>query len=386
MKRLSSMICLVALGMMKQAQTILNSRYYDGTYLDPYYIKMTGGFHALPSNGTQTFTARIQQNTNPGPLVYVPFYDNTSLNNPIDISLAVGATAGESGVSNGAATYSIPIMTAPPPSSLKYMQVPVSLQYSSMANSGFLGQGWNISTGASTISRRQKTIAEDNMAMPISEPMDEFSLDGEILVFDATFASRGSKIERWLTKSESFSEILSYRDNADHIYRWKIQKKDGLVYYYGSSKENLPYDNLISANNPISSNPFANSYMIFYLHRIDNIYKNNTNMCIRFEYEFGNGMPRLKKIKDVIQDDVNNQRYSEVEFFYSNKSEVNQIFLAGTSLYMDKLLNNIVVRDFSQNEIRRYHIKYSRAGINTYLAEIHEQAPDGTKLNPTKFK
>ncbi len=48
------------------------------------------------------------------PVLYTPFYTNTSLNaKQVDINLAVGATNGEAGVSNGAATYKIPIYLPP---------------------------------------------------------------------------------------------------------------------------------------------------------------------------------------------------------------------------------------------------------------------------------
>ena len=89
---------------------------------------------------------------------YTPLYTTATFDaKTIDVNLAVGAVNGSVGVSNGTASYSIPISIPPGTNGI----VPsVSVSYNSFVGNGLLGQGWSLSA-SSMITRVGKSIFHD---------------------------------------------------------------------------------------------------------------------------------------------------------------------------------------------------------------------------------
>lgn len=198
---------------------------------------------------------------------YEPFYtEATYSSKAINKTLAVGATAGSPGVSNGAATYSIPIVSVPRPDGA----VPspsLSIEYNSMAGDGLLGRGWNLSGVTSVIARSQKTIAYDGVTEPSCTAADVFTLDGKKLKLDV--ASSTSSYQVWHMEIEDYSLIKSFKNASGQIDRWEITTKDGLVMIYGEQTDSKVLATNSSGFNWNYSCDLANgAYILFYLDKV----------------------------------------------------------------------------------------------------------------------
>lgn len=336
-----------------------------------------------------TYSALISQI----PAGYEAFHTTTTFNNKaIDVNLAVGATAGAAGVSNGAATYSIPLMSPPRPKGAK-QTTSVSISYSSTSGDGQLGRGWNINAGVSIISRTQLILGQDEITNQSCTASDEFTLDGNRLICDnyVPLTPRAT-IEYWHTKNENFASIISYRDASAsrNIYMWDVFTKDGNQYRYGTLGASLT-----AATNSTGNNTTCNSatsvYTHFYLLSItSNInipyyycefeyenYRNPVNTC-GLNYKSDDKITTLKKVID---------NYGSTEFIYKgNRIDEQHTYTNGKLNVLNELLDYVVVKDYNGVLLRKYNFKYNTDFINSYLSEIQEEASNGAKLNPTIFK
>ena len=131
----------------------------------------------------------------------------------------VGNFSGNFAVSQGNATYNIPIAVA---AGRGGMQPSIALNYNSAAGNGLLGIGWNIS-GLSSITRCGKTIAQDGAkgGVTYNNSSDRFCFNGQRLV------SVGGNEYR--TEIDSFSKIIK------HTNHWQVFTKAGQVYEYGKT-------------------------------------------------------------------------------------------------------------------------------------------------------
>jgi RHS repeat-associated protein len=298
---------------------------------------------------------------------YIPFYTQSTFNSKtIDKSKAFGVVLGSADVVNGAATYSIPIASAPRPEEIKN-HINIALNYTSQASDQGMGRGWGLS-GLSAITRVGKSIAHNGFVAPICTSEDEFTWDGNKLIKK----TKGiNMVEYWKTESETFSEIQSSRDNNGRITEWVITAKDGTKYFYGGS------DGYYASNtttNNINCNVPNGGYIYYYLDYI----QNTNNLITEFDYYFNNNEPQIKSIHDD---------YTHIIFNYKNRLDKNVIFYAGRSIEKNMLLDNIEIRNNVIDDvlIRKYNLKYSTDSINSFLSEIEEVGLNNTKKNSTIF-
>lgn len=149
---------------------------------------------------------------------------------------AVGRTAGQFNVSNGTASYSIPIFTPPGP---RGIQPSIALTYSSSGGVGYIGRGWSLA-GFSSISRCSKTVSQDGNATPVMlYPTDGYCLDGNRLRLQAgTYGQSGSV---WATEIADFSRITAsgYQSAGTLGFggpeSWTVERKDGTRWTYGAT-------------------------------------------------------------------------------------------------------------------------------------------------------
>ncbi len=144
-----------------------------------------------------------------------------------------GTLGGELTVgSDGAASYSIPIVVPPGTANV----VPnLSLNYSSSGTNGLLGLGWSMG-GLSSIHRCGKTIAQDDLNDRISfENTDRLCLDGKRLVLanllltdDNYWASNAE----YRTEIDSFSRITT-QINSINQRSFTVETKEGRIMTYG---------------------------------------------------------------------------------------------------------------------------------------------------------
>ncbi|MFN5849590.1 MAG: SpvB/TcaC N-terminal domain-containing protein, partial [Chitinophagales bacterium] len=294
-----------------------------------------------------------------------PYNDNSFNSKTIDLSRTVGSTAGQAGVSSGAANYSIPITTPPRPGGIPAPTL--SINYSSFGGDGPLGLGWSIS-GISGIERVGKIRAHNNITEPICTSQDEFSWDGVRL---KKVTGGINAVEHWNTENESFAEIISYRDNNNRITKWTITTKDGYKYFYGD------VDGWYASNSTcenIQCNVTNGGYLAYYLDYIE-----FTNGNIRqYSYVFNNQRERL--ISEVSDD------YGNIRFYYKDRSDKYSVYAAGSRIDKHTLLDYIEVKGINNQLVRKYNFKYSTDNINSFLSEVEESTVSNNKLNSTIFQ
>ena len=307
-----------------------------------------------------------------GNVSYIPFKTSTT-NNTINVNLTVGATEGHATVSNGAAMYKIPIVSAPRPSGT----IPIhdlALIYNSLGGNGLAGKGWSISGAGSVISRSHKVISLDDITEPNCTNNEVFNLDGVRIYRDLNYATLGSPTEKWYVENEPFSEIFSYRDNNSKIYKWKVTTKDGVVMHYGESTFSRVSTSNVTGHNT-DCNKSTSENISFYLDRM--VYSNGNERIFSYTWD---GSNRSKVIEGIYDP------YGYHEFSYKLRSDVNKSFPNGMETTSDYLLDKIRVTYYNYStNVRTYQLKYSSDEISSFLSEIQEEAYDGTKINPTIF-
>lgn len=306
-----------------------------------------------------------------GNVSYISFYSQNSFTNKsIDQSKQVGVLLGNSSVSNGAASYSIPIYAPQRPEGA--VPAPsISVVYNSQLGDGVLGRGWSI-TGISSIQRVQKTIVHNGSTQPSCTSSDEFTWDGQKLYLKS---NQGGGVQIWGTEIENFSLIKSYRDASNRINKWEIVTKDGIKMYYGESV--FGSNTRLLAQNSSGQNTDCNSsggaFISFYLDYME--FPNGQGRWYHYHYP-GNRSVYLQSIED---------NYGVQIFSYKIRSDVNQYYLNGRKFVNDLLLDQIEVKNYNGSLLRKYNFKYSYDNINSFLSEAIESNSTGQEINPTIF-
>ncbi len=104
----------------------------------------------------------------------------------------------------------------------------LTINYSSDAGSGWLGEGWNLSTSAITIDTR--------WGVPRYDGTETYLLDGEMLVKGREEGTGDEKVTTYHPRREgAFSTILRYGSRHGG-YRWEVIDRKGTRYSYGQWK------------------------------------------------------------------------------------------------------------------------------------------------------
>jgi hypothetical protein len=281
------------------------------------------------------------------------------------VDLAVGATAGEAGVSPvGGGTYTIPIV-APP--GTNGVTPSVALTYNSMGGNGLVGMGWSIS-GLSMISRVPRSIYQDGAAGSVELNADDrFALDGVRLV--ATSGTYGANLATYATESETFAKITSYDLTGVGGTGWfKVEAKDGTIMEYGTD-----------ANSRRQLN-YGDPSVFWLLKKI----KYPDGNYMEFNYT-GNYEPKISEINYTGNSTAGLAPYNQINFDYTSRSDGNVAYEAGVFLNTEFLLDKITVMAEGQT-VRTYQLNYGFDNINSYLKQITEKGSDGSELNATIFK
>ncbi len=210
--------------------TIAKVDFFDGATLAgtataaPYSVTL-----ANVAVGAHTLTARATDNLG---------FSTTSAAVSIQVNAppppAAGATPGNFSVNqNGGATYTIPI-TVPPGTA--GMVPKLALSYDKQIQNDLLGVGWSVS-GLSQIRRCGATIVLDGFKGGVNfDPNDRFCLDGQrlIAINNGGYGANGTE---YRTEKESFSKIISYRDDTTFTGNgpqyFRVTSKSGVVTEYG---------------------------------------------------------------------------------------------------------------------------------------------------------
>ncbi len=114
----------------------------------------------------------------------------------------------------------------------------LSIQYSSDAGSGWLGEGWNLSTSSITVDTR--------WGVPRYNPGTEtetYVMDGQMLLEDGIGLAhrnlgkerKSGKVRFYPRKENAFSEIVRIGDKPSN-YIWEVTDRRGTKYTYGAYK------------------------------------------------------------------------------------------------------------------------------------------------------
>jgi len=305
------------------------------------------------------------------PTTYTSLFTGTTFTKTINQTLAVGTVGATADVSNGAASYTIPIVLPPGTNDI---EPTVSISYSSMSGDGIMGQGWSIA-GLSIITRATKNIYFDGQVGPVDlnySPTTPvvYALDGQRL---RNVVINGVGVFK--TESENFATVTRHGSTGGFPTlfspEWlRVESKDGTVMEYG----NTPDSRFMNE---------AGTIVLFWrLNRI--LYKDGN--YIDYKYTNVDGDSRIDEILYTGNTVASLLPYNKVKFNYSIRTDINTTYEAGIKIVSKYLLDNIVVTTESNAAFKTYEFKYGTNNISSYLKEVIEKGSDGTALNSTIFK
>lgn len=313
---------------------------------------------------------------------------------PDSLSDAVAATAAEFRVDeSGAATYAIPLFTAPGVAGV----VPqLSLRYSSQGAGGPLGKGWSIS-GLSAISRCRATresgdfivsgIATDGDPAPINyTATDRYCLDGQRLLptavetAGACAAVAGMTVERMSTELQSHQRVCAYTPTSATagVAFFTVERKDGSTSWYGDRDSNATANRADAYVNATAAGKTA-----FALSWAQTRFQDSTGNYIDYTYHealdaaAGEHLPATVSYtgKTALQGQtVSSQApFAQITFVYQNRPASEQVkgYAAGGQITQAHRLT--AVRSESDGiQLRHYRLDYapsaSGSGMDTLVA------------------
>ena len=319
-------------------------------------------------------------------------------------SAQVGATAGEFSVTpSGAASYTIPIQTAPGSGG----HVPqLSFNYNSQGGRSALGLGWNVS-GYSMVSRCGQTFSQDydpNSTDPLVQGVnftdtDRFCVDGQRLMLVTGTGDYGDNNAEYRTEIDTFTKFISKGISGVGPACFEAWHKNGTRTYYGdctgiNNDESALVKAGLGDNTAIM---WAQSRMVddkgnYY----ENRYINNVTVTPN---NSGSNISNIDFYLDEIlfTGNLNNNQVMngsvKLNYVDSLSSEVSAQVLAQSPVI--KLYDNSkrlvsVDSTFDGEFIRQYRLLYSRrdtAGgkLLTSVRECSSNATGAACFDPTRF-
>lgn len=147
-----------------------------------------------------------------------------------------GATAGQGGVSGGAASYQIPISVVPGRAG---MQPNISISYSSRSGSGVVGVGWNLNAGGA-ISRCPSTVAQDGRVggVTMNTATDKLCLNGQRLIRASQSSIYGNLNVEYKLELDDNTIVKQKGGNLDSAASYfEVTYADGSKEFYGNDTD-----------------------------------------------------------------------------------------------------------------------------------------------------
>lgn len=343
---------------------------YDGTQVTIKWDNSgctTGTISAYTSSSFASKTVFISPAPPPPPptITYTSLFNSTNFTKTIDLLKPVGVVNGSANVSNGAASYAIPIFSSP---GTNGVQPFVSINYNSQASAGVVGYGWSIS-GLSVISRGGKDIFHNGIVQPVKyNTEDAFVLDGMRL--SPVTGSNGSNGTIYASEFENFAKIISNTSASPNNPDWfQVINKDGSILEYGRT-----IDSRIKTDDGLN-------IMLWRLNRSIDINGN----YIDYIYDNTDRDSRIKTIKYTANDNAGLSPSNFIDFNYALKTDQNTFYDGGSSVTSKYLLTDITITADIDEVVKRYQFNYGFDNINSFLKEVIEKGTDGTALNSTIF-
>lgn len=222
--------------------------------------------------------------------------------------ISLSDTKGELTVNGmGAANYKVPIALPP---GVKDVAPQIALTYSSSANNGIAGYGWNI-VGISSITRMGTRIDLDGYVDGVDfDENDQFALDGQRLIRENRGVSGGVL---FYTENYTNLRIMSYGSFAypgssgSGPERFEITFPDGTQAFYGSTTNSRGVSEWLIDK---WIDPQGNS--------------------IKYEYSTNNNVTYIKKITWSENASIgSNEYFNTIEFFYKSRLRPEMAYLHG---------------------------------------------------------
>jgi len=299
---------------------------------------------------------------------YQTLFTDATFTKSINTSLPVGVIDGKHGVSlTGAATYAIPIKLLP---GTNNMIPEISISYNSQSGNGIAGYGWNIS-GLSIINVTNKNLYFDNNVKPVtldytSNPSgNPYSLDGSRLI------STGGNM--YAMETEKFDVIKATPNTTNALYGpqyFQVYHKNGYITEYGNS---------------ISSVFKTDDGLYPILWGVSKMIDRNNNY-IEFKYRSDKRNFLIDEINYSGNSAMGILPYNKVKFYYTERFDSTRVYISGSSLGSNYLLDKIVISDESNTVAKTYQFYYASNDLHSVLQEVKEIGADGVALNSTIFK
>ena len=255
-----------------------------------------------------------------------------------------GAAATDFAVApSGAFTYAIPVRL---PRGTGDIQPTLSLQYSSQANGGSLGIGWNLQ-GLPSISRCPGSIGSDRSRTPIQyKATDRYCLgDQKLILVAGTYGADGSEYK---LESDDFTKIQAFSltgiDSATGPGRFVATLKSGSVIEYGGATATIKA--ALTGVNAAATWAFKSL-------------RNTTGTQYEASYT-QKGSPVAVTVLDSIKYAPN---YS-VDFEYDSKTPTPMAYVGGAAVRTPPVINKIKVSQ-AGTPVWQYALTYASTGTAT---------------------
>lgn len=267
--------------------------------------------------------------------------------------------------SNGAATYTIPIVLR---DGYSEFTPKISLTYNSQAGNGVAGYGWNIS-GLSSITAIPHTVYFDSNASSIRiNSNDAYALDGQRLLLKS--GTNGKKNAEYTTEEE-----LYYKINIDSAFTatpksFVVRHPDGSIFRYGSTSKGI-------CRYPSSSSKKAFGWLLDYAEDANGNY-------IKYIYAYDNNTPYLTQIRYGANKNISTA-YCAVLFTYENRTDTITSYLKNTKYLFTKRLASITCQYFG-TQYRKYVLSYAaNSSPYSHITSIKELGNAETGYPATIF-
>lgn len=269
----------------------------------------------------------------------------------------IGATKGEFSVNQGQANYSVDIKVPP---GVNGLEPKLSLNYTSNADNGYVGLGWDIG-GVSVITRCAQTKAQDGDSFQPGinyTSSDRFCMDGKRLInINGSYGANGTE---YRTEIDTYSQIKSYGGSTTNGPNYfKVKTKEGYIYTYGNDSTT---DGFISTS--------GGKPRYWKVKKIEDRFGNSIN----FNYS-------IDKTKGIMF--LTSIKYADntVKFDYENRPDNLVGYEAEYPYEINKRLLKVSV--YTQNEgqfIRSYSLTYTKESYGSdrsRLVSVTENTSNG---------
>lgn len=249
----------------------------------------------------------------------------------------VGATQDDFTVSlGGAANYKVPFMLPP---GIKDVAPNVGLAYSSQANNGLAGYGWNIS-GLSTITRVPSTKYHDNEIDGIDfDNKDRYALDGQRLMLKS--GTYGGANSQYQTENYTNLKIVAYGTSPyGSSYGpsyFIVYHPNGLRAYYGNGGN-------------------SRGRLEWALYKTIDPQGN----YVQYDYLQSNNLLRINTIKYGARNSASSP--NEIKFFYKTRTRREISYIGSYTFIRSNILDRVEIRG-SGTLFRKYTLYHTTTSL-----------------------